>query len=83
MASNLFKITVVQHWLYDCWIDRKGWPCAKDTPGARFVKARKDNFDHLTLRLSGVEVRSSKREPKQGFARASPEPHVPPAHNYR
>jgi integrase len=41
MASNLFKITVVQHWLYDCWIDRKGVPCAKNTPGARFVKQRR------------------------------------------
>jgi integrase len=41
MPSNLFKITVVQHWLYDCWIDREGLPCAKDTPGARFVKSRK------------------------------------------
>ncbi|HYT89387.1 MAG TPA: tyrosine-type recombinase/integrase [Gemmataceae bacterium] len=41
MASNLFKITVVQHWLHNCWIDQEGKPCAKDMPGARFVKARK------------------------------------------
>jgi hypothetical protein len=41
MSSNLFKITVVQHWLYDCWIDAEGQPCAQDTQGARFVKKRK------------------------------------------
>src|SRR5262245_6349902 len=41
MSSNLFKITVVQHWLHDCWIDREGVPCAEDEPGARFVKSRK------------------------------------------
>jgi hypothetical protein len=27
--------------LYDAWIDAEGRPCAKDTPGARFVKSRK------------------------------------------
>src|SRR5262249_45196727 len=41
MASNLFKVTVVQHWLHNCWIDAAGRPCDKGTPGARFVKARK------------------------------------------
>jgi integrase len=41
MPSNIFKVTVVQHWLYDAWIDSQGRPCNEDTPGARFVKARK------------------------------------------
>src|SRR5437879_558848 len=41
MPSKIFKVTVVQHWLYDCWIDPQGRPCDKDTPGARFVRARK------------------------------------------
>jgi integrase len=41
MAGTLFKITVVQHWVYHCWIDSQGRPCDKDTPGARFVKSRK------------------------------------------
>src|SRR5262245_1561125 len=41
MASNLFKVTVVQHWLYDAWIDEEGRPCPKDAPGARFVRSRK------------------------------------------
>ncbi len=41
MASSLFKVTVVQHWLYDCWIDGDGRPCEQNTPGARFVKSRK------------------------------------------
>src|SRR5262249_58957811 len=30
-----------QHWLHNCWIDPEGRPCDEDTPGARFVKARK------------------------------------------
>src|SRR4051812_45917797 len=41
MAGNLFKVTVVQHWVYDCWIGPGGVPCDRDTPGARFVKSRK------------------------------------------
>src|SRR5262249_60189376 len=41
MASNLFKVTVVQYWLRDAWVGPDGLPCAKDAPGARFVKARK------------------------------------------
>ena len=41
MASSLFKVTVVQHWLYDCWIDPQGRPCAEDAPGARFVRSRR------------------------------------------
>src|SRR5262245_32593739 len=39
--ATLFKITVTQWWLYDTWIDADGQPCAKDAPGARFVKSRK------------------------------------------
>src|SRR5262245_25485448 len=41
MASSLFKVTVVQHWLRDCWIDADGRPCDEGAPGARFVKSRK------------------------------------------
>jgi hypothetical protein len=41
MASSLFKVTVVQHWLHDCWIGPQGRPCATDTPGARFVRSRR------------------------------------------
>jgi integrase len=41
MASNLFKVTVIQYWLHDAWISPEGVPCPKDTPGARFVKTRK------------------------------------------
>jgi hypothetical protein len=41
MPSNLFKVTVIQYWLHDCWIGPDGLPCDKDTPGARFVKSRK------------------------------------------
>src|SRR5262245_10137530 len=39
--ANIFKITVIQYWVYDCWIDTEGRPCDKDAPGARFVKSRK------------------------------------------
>ncbi len=41
MSNNLFKHPVVQHWLYNCWIDSDGVPCQADTPGARFVTSRK------------------------------------------
>src|SRR4051812_11241906 len=41
MAGNVFKVTVIQYWLYDCWIGPDGKPCGRDAPGARFVKARK------------------------------------------
>jgi hypothetical protein len=41
MASTLFKVTVVQYWLHDCWVDSEGQPCDPEAPGARFVKARK------------------------------------------
>jgi integrase len=41
MAGNLFKVTVVQHWVYDCWVGVDGQPCCEGTPGARFVQARK------------------------------------------
>src|SRR5215471_1775220 len=41
MAGNLFKVTIVQYWLYNIWISPNGQPGDKDTPGARFVKRRK------------------------------------------
>src|SRR5262249_47626700 len=41
MANGLFKITVIQYWLHDAWIDAEGRPCDKGTPGARFVRSRK------------------------------------------
>src|SRR5262245_28653592 len=41
MASSVFKVTVIQYWLHDCWIGPDGAPCEKGTPGARFVKKRK------------------------------------------
>jgi integrase len=41
MASGLFKVTVIQYWLYDAWVGPDRLPCAKGTPGARFVKSRK------------------------------------------
>src|SRR5260370_36481490 len=39
--SAVFKITIVQHWLADCWIDVEGNPCPEGTPGARFVNRRR------------------------------------------
>src|SRR5262249_28498525 len=39
--ASLFKITVIQYWLRNCWIDGDQQPCAKDKPGARFVESRK------------------------------------------
>lgn len=41
MAGSVFKITVVQYWVYNAWIDSDGKPCEKGTPGAKFVKSRK------------------------------------------
>src|SRR5262249_13395431 len=41
MASSLFKVTVVQYWLRDCWVGPDGRPCDKGAPGARFVRACK------------------------------------------
>jgi hypothetical protein len=38
---NVFKVTIVQYWLHDCWIDAEGNPCAEGTAGARFVRRRK------------------------------------------
>jgi integrase/recombinase XerC len=38
---SVFKVTVVQHWLRNCWIGPDGNPCPEGTPGARFVKSRK------------------------------------------
>ena len=31
--ANVFKITVVQHWLRDAWIGPDGLPCAENAPG--------------------------------------------------
>jgi hypothetical protein len=39
--ASVFKVTVVQHWLYDAWVGPDGLPCEPGTPGARFVRARK------------------------------------------
>ena len=39
--SSVFKVTVIQYWLHDCWIGPDGRLCNKGAPGARFVKARK------------------------------------------
>jgi integrase len=41
MSSSLFKITVVQHWLHDYWIDPQGRPCIEGALGSRFVKTRR------------------------------------------
>jgi excisionase family DNA binding protein len=38
---SVFKVTVVQHWVRNCWVGPDGLPCDKGAPGARFVKARK------------------------------------------
>jgi hypothetical protein len=38
---NVFKVTIVQHWLRNVWLDEAGKTCAKDTPGARFFRKRK------------------------------------------
>jgi hypothetical protein len=38
---SVFKVTIVQYWLRDCWIGPDGQPCDKGTPEARFVKSRK------------------------------------------
>ena len=37
----MFKVTVVQYWLYNAHVGPDGKPCDKDAPGARFVKSRK------------------------------------------
>jgi integrase len=58
MPSNIFKVTVIQHWLYDSWIDSQGRPCDKDSPGARFVKVRKVNAG--TPGAKKVKKKSSK-----------------------
>src|SRR5947208_1744754 len=39
--ASVFKVTVIQYWLRDCWVGLDGKPCAEGTPGARFVKSRK------------------------------------------
>jgi hypothetical protein len=40
-VASIFKVTVIQYWLHNAWLDAEGRPCAAGTPGARFVKARK------------------------------------------
>lgn len=37
----LFKITITQYWLQDCWLDAEGNPCPEGTPGSRFVQRRR------------------------------------------
>jgi hypothetical protein len=39
--AALFKITITQHWLTNCWIDADGNTCAEATPGACFVERRR------------------------------------------
>jgi integrase len=39
--SDLFKVTVVEYWLFNCWVGPDGNPCPEGTPGAKFVKARR------------------------------------------
>jgi integrase len=41
IVASVFKVTIVQHWLHNVWLDADSKPCDKDAPGARFVKARK------------------------------------------
>jgi hypothetical protein len=36
-----WRATVVQHWVYDCWVGVDGRPCEEGAPGAKFVKSRK------------------------------------------
>jgi hypothetical protein len=38
---SVFKVTVIPHWLRNCWVGPDGQPCPEGTPGARFVKAHK------------------------------------------
>ena len=33
MATGLFKVTVVQHWLRNTWINPQGQPCDAAHPG--------------------------------------------------
>lgn len=39
--SSLFKKTLTDHWLKNCWLDPSGNPCPPDTPGATFIKHRR------------------------------------------
>src|SRR5260370_13255959 len=39
--SSIFKVTIVQYWLHNCWIGPDGRPWDKAAPGAGCVKARK------------------------------------------
>src|SRR5262249_38991453 len=45
MASKLFKVTVTQYWLRNCWIAPDGQPCQANEPGARFVKTKRVHKD--------------------------------------
>ena len=58
MAGNLFKVTVVQYWLYNAHVGPDGLPCDKDAPGARFVKSRKVPKD--TAGAKKVKKKSTK-----------------------
>jgi integrase len=65
--SSLFKITVVQHWIHDCWIGPDCLPCAKDALSARFVKSRR--VPPGTPGAKKVKKKSGKwygRDPKTG-----------------
>src|SRR5690242_10483378 len=58
MATNVFKVCVIQYWLYDVWLDPAGRPCARDAPSAKFVKARR--VPKGTLGAKKVKKRSGK-----------------------
>ena len=69
MAKSIFKITVIQYWVRDCWIGPDGKPCDREAPGARFVKARK--VPKGTPGAKKVKKKSSKwygRTPGEGKA---------------
>src|ERR1700722_2351851 len=39
--ARVFRVTIVQHWLHECWVDAEGKLCDEGAPGARFVRKRK------------------------------------------
>lgn len=39
--ASLFRVTIVEYWIRNAWIDADGKPCKKGTPGARFVESKK------------------------------------------
>jgi integrase/recombinase XerD len=67
MASNLFKISLVEYWVYDCWIDAEGQPCSEDTPGARFVKQRR-------LKPGTLGAKKVKKKSKKWYGRVPGNP---------